>query len=174
MEITDETMNRIRQLAGVNDADADEGTVLAALEEALEEAAPETGSAAALPEGMVAIEADVLESLRAGAIAGTAARTEQLAAARDTAIQNAVRTGRISVARVAAWTTRWDKDPEGAAADLESLEPGLIPVSELGHDDQSADRDLASLVGPLATGSSSQALAEFANGFGLTEEDLRV
>lgn len=115
-------------------SDADEATVLAALNQALEERAepdptPDPAPAAAVPEGHVVVSQLVLDELRENAAAGREARAQQLREARDEAIDAAVNDGRISRARVDAWRTSWDRDPDGTKADLDSLQP-RFPVAQ--------------------------------------------
>lgn len=120
------------------DADADDETMLAAIDEALaERATPEAPApqqqqaAAQLPDGVVAIDAATLADLQAAARRGDEARAEQERADRVTAVENAVRTGRITPAQKASWLDRVEKDPSEKAV-LESLAP-VYPVAELGH-----------------------------------------
>ncbi|QOC55867.1 capsid maturation protease [Gordonia phage DirtyBoi] len=120
------------------DADADDETMLAAIDEALaERAAPEAPApeaqpaAAKLPDGVVAIDAATLADLQAAARRGDEARAEQERAERVSAVENAVRTGRITPAQKASWLDRVEKDPSEKAV-LESLAP-VYPVAELGH-----------------------------------------
>lgn len=168
VSFTDEQMTTMRTQLGLPD-DADEATILAGLGEALTERADPPPATANVPAGMSLIETDVLDGLRNGATAGLAARDQQLTEARDRTIADAVRTGRISPARVEHWQDSWAADPDGTATTLAALEPGLVPVSELGHDDQTVDRELA-----LATGGTTPgALSELAGGFGLDEEAYR-
>ncbi|AON97298.1 head maturation protease [Gordonia phage Hedwig] len=121
------------------DADADDETMLAAIDEALAEratpAAPapeqQEQAAAKLPDGVVAIDAATLAELQASARRGDEARAEQERADRVSAVENAVRTGRITPAQKASWLDRVEKDPSEKAV-LESLAP-VYPVAELGH-----------------------------------------
>jgi len=108
-------------------ADADEDAILAALDARLT-APPPTPAPAALPEGVVTIDAAALDELRAGARQGAEARAQQLRTERDTTIDAAMRAGKFPPARKANWETAWDADPEGTKAYLASLAPGLIPV----------------------------------------------
>ncbi|AZV00733.1 capsid maturation protease [Gordonia phage Kiko] len=120
-------------------ADADDETVLKALDEALTEraeptdgqpAAPEQ-AAAKLPDGVVAIDATLLANLQESARRGDEARAEQERADRVSAVDRAVATGRIAPAQKAAWLDRIEKDPAEKAI-LDSLTP-VHPVAELGH-----------------------------------------
>jgi ATP-dependent protease ClpP protease subunit len=125
----------VRTRLGVTE-DADEATILAALDEALAENAdpePETNSAPEVPEGMTLIETEVLDGLRDGARQGIEARQQQLTEERDRAIEAAISSGRTTPARREHWQAAWDADPEGARAQLEALAPGLVPVTEVGE-----------------------------------------
>ncbi|WPH57882.1 capsid maturation protease [Gordonia phage RayTheFireFly] len=121
------------------DADADDETMLAAVDEALAErataAAPapeqQEQAAAKLPDGVVAIDAATLAELQASARRGDEARAEQERADRVSAVNNAVSTGRITPAQKANWLDRIEKDPSEKEV-LESLAP-VYPVAELGH-----------------------------------------
>jgi ATP-dependent protease ClpP protease subunit len=79
--------------------------------------------------GKVAVSQTLLDELKANAAAGAAARTKQLEDERDEAVEAAVKAGKISRDRAPAWTTAWDKDPEGTKADLDSLE-ARFPVAK--------------------------------------------
>lgn len=120
-------------------ADADDETILSALDEALAERATDNaaGESAnsggqALPDGVVAIDAATLSELQAQARRGEEARVEQERAARVAAVDNAVRTGRIAPAQRETWLNRLQADPTEAQV-LDSLAP-VYPVGrELGH-----------------------------------------
>lgn len=126
-------LDDVRQRLGVA-ADADEATVLAAMDEALDER-NEEAPAAALPPGVVTVEAATLAELRAAAQRGDEARTRQEAEDREALVSAAVNDGRISPARRTAWLAQLAADP-GAAETLASLEKGLVPVgAPIGYDD---------------------------------------
>jgi ATP-dependent protease ClpP protease subunit len=72
----------LRQRLGIAE-NADEGTILAALDEALAERATDEPPKAALPEGAVAIDAGILAELRTDAAAGREAREQQQAERRE-------------------------------------------------------------------------------------------
>lgn len=131
--ITDEQSTSLAQRLGVPE-DADGDTILAALDEALQERAEESGSGQGNTEGVVALDQDTYEQLRADASAGREARQEQQAQRRQGLVNAAVRDGRIAPARAKHWLKSLEADPEGAEASLAGLEKGLIPVDEIGHD----------------------------------------
>jgi len=132
--LSDAQITHLRNSLGLAE-DADEATIVAAFDEALSERAE---SAPSVPDGMQLIETTVLDELRSGAQQGIEARNQQLAEARDAAIESAIADGRTTPARREHWATAWDADPEGARAQLEALAPGLVPVEERGHDQSTA------------------------------------
>lgn len=113
--------------------DADEATILAALDEALTEAAEPAPSTP--PAGVVQVDAEVFASLQAGAAAGREALAEQRSATRNTLVQAAVADGRIAPSRAPAWLARLEAD-QGEADTLAALTPGLVPVAEIGRSDE--------------------------------------
>ena len=119
------------------DADADDETILSALDEALaerasEEPAPAPAPAAQLPEGVVAIDAATLAELQASARRGEEARTRQEATERASAVENAVRTGRIAPAQRETWLNRLETDPAEVNV-LNTLAPVYPVGKEIGH-----------------------------------------
>ena len=158
------TLNEaLRQRLGVAE-NADEGTILAALDEALaEQAEPATPpAAAALPEGTVAIERTQLDALHAS-VAGLTAEAEQRRTERRTGlVAAAVADGRIAPARRDHWAAALTADPEGAEA---SLAPGLVPVAEVGHDTGIAEDQMTTF--------AEEELDELAASIGLSKGALR-
>ena len=119
------------------DADADDETILSALDEALaerasEEPAPAPAPAAQLPEGVVAIDAATLAELQASARRGEEARTRQEVTERASAVENAVRAGRISPAQRETWLNRLETDPAEVNV-LNTLAPVYPVGKEIGH-----------------------------------------
>lgn len=135
---SDEQMKNMRAKLGLSE-DADEATIAAALDEALEERAdaPPTSNTASVPEGMQLVETAVLEGMRSDAAAGRSARDELDNQARDREINAAISSGKTTPARRAHWEAAWKADPEGAKAQLAALAPGLVPVEEAGHAEDS-------------------------------------
>ena len=128
----------LRERLGVTDADASDETLLAALDEALDEQADtttETAAAAALPEGTVAIDATVLAELQSNARLGAEARAEQQRERRDGIVAAALREGRITAQSRDDWRARLDKDEKGYAEVLASLPKNTVNVEEVGHSD---------------------------------------
>lgn len=131
---SDEQLTTLRQRLGV-ETDADETTILAALDEALTERAdpPAAPAPPTLPEGTVAIDAGQLEQLQVAAAAGVEARNEQLATNRRQLVDAAIAEGRIAPARREHWLTQLEADP-GSETVLASLAKGLVPLAAAGHD----------------------------------------
>lgn len=165
---TDEQITAMRNRLGIAE-DADEATILAALDEALDQRADPTPQAttpqaAAVPDGMTLVETTVLDELRSGAQQGVEARQRQLAEDRDRAIEAAIRSGRTTPARREHWQSAWNADPDGTRQILASLAPGLVPVTELGHGDTAENTAEA----------SDTALEGFATGLRIDKEALRA
>jgi ATP-dependent protease ClpP protease subunit len=162
---SDEQLTTMRQKLGVAE-NADEATILAALDEALAEGAEEPAAAKTteIPEGMALVDSEVLAELRNGAEAGRTARQELDNQAREGAITAALRAGKITAARKDHWTTAWDADPEGTKSLLDKLEPGLVPVDEIGTADAND---------PESTSLDDAALEAYASQLGLSKEALR-
>ena len=130
-DIMSDIMTGLRDRLGVTNAEADEATILAALDEALAERAEPTN--ASLPEGVVAIESETLASLRADAAAGREARDQQTDERRARLVEAAIEDGRISAKRRDHWVAQLAADEEGAAEVLASLEPNTIPLEPKGY-----------------------------------------
>lgn len=135
---SDDSIAALRQKLGLAD-NADESTILAAVDEALEERAEPQNRAPQLPEGVVTIDAAQLDELRASAEAGRQARAQQEQESRERLVQNAISEGKIAPARREAWLNRLKADPAEAET-LNSLESGLIPVKEIGNGQADADQ----------------------------------
>lgn len=128
----------LRQRLGLA-KDADEATVLAKVDELLDQATAPTPPAVPappvaplVPEGSVIVSNDVLDELRIAASAGQEARSIQLREERDRTISAAVREGHIAPARREFWTAKWDADPEGVKAKVDELTKSgpIFPVGE--------------------------------------------
>lgn len=171
--MSDTITQGLRERLGVKDADLDEAGLLAALDQALTEHADpppapatvtqEAVAAAIAASGKQLISTDVLDELRLAASAGAEARAHQLRTERDDTISAAIRAGKVAPARREHWATKWDKDPEGARTDLDSIEPGLLPVAASGrggNDDDVADaafNDAEAVAMAAMTGTSKEA-----------------
>ncbi len=166
--MSDTIIKGLRERLGVKpDVELDEAGLLAALDESLAEKAdppaaepaaeptPEAIAAAAAKAGKVLVSQDVLDELKISAAAGAEARAVQLREERDSTILAAIRAGKIAPARKDHWTTKWDADPEGAKADLDSIEAGLLPVAASGY---GGDADASD---PAITEAEAEQLAGF-------------
>lgn len=124
----------MRQKLGIAE-DADDATVLAALDEALEERADETAATATattsiVPEGHVVIPAAKLADLEAGAAQARATATALHEKERK-AFLDSVATKFLPTSR-AGWEAEYDRDESGVRAHFAAA-PVLIPTSEAGH-----------------------------------------
>ncbi len=130
-----------KRLGGSNLADdADEATLLAALDEALAERAepPTAPTTAPVPvpapaTGTVLVDATQLQQLRVDAAAGAQARATQLVEQRTGLVDAAIGDGRVPPARRDAWIAQLSADP-GAETVLASLAPIAVPLAAKGLD----------------------------------------
>lgn len=141
---SDEQLTTMRQQLGLADA-ADE-TAIAEAVAARAAQGSETGAEpppAALPEGVVTIDASQLEQLQVAARRGEEARTRQEREDREALVAAAIADGRIAPARREAWLQTLERDP-GSAETLASMAPGLIPVGPpAGHSAEASTSDPA-------------------------------
>lgn len=168
MQLSDAAVNTLKAKLGVTAEDADEATIMAALDEVLEEQTEPTPQGTPQtftpPPGTVLVDASVWETTQAGAQAGLAAREEQLTEKRDRTIQAAIKAGKIPAGRREHFEALWAVDAAGAEQTLATLEPGLIPVTEMGHDTPT---------GSQADDLDDPALAAVGGIFGLTAEEMK-
>lgn len=94
---------------------------------------PPTTPTAALPEGIVAIDATVLAELQRNARQGADARVEQDRQRRDGIVATALQDGRITAASRDNFRALLDSDEAGTTATLASLAKNTVPVEEIGH-----------------------------------------
>ncbi|NKZ71844.1 hypothetical protein GTA09_20250 [Rhodococcus hoagii] len=128
----------LRERLGVN-ADADEATVLAAIDEALAEQA-ETGAAGASNTAdTVTVDRAQWETTVAEARSGQQARVQQLRDADEALVDAAIRDGKFGPARREHWLTALAADRDGATQAINSLAKGLVPLEEIGHGQNSAE-----------------------------------
>jgi hypothetical protein len=92
-----------------------------------------------LPAGIVAMDAAEYERLTQRIEAGEKARGRQLEGDRERALDQAVRAGKFSVARVDHWRRLWNADPEGTAQVIAGLQRGLVPTSDIGAPGEDMD-----------------------------------
>ena len=147
-------MNELRQRLGVADADADEGTILAALDEVLSEQAqePAEGStedespdedladedeapsnAVEPDEETVVLDKEVYADLLARAEKGDEFDEKTTREAAEEFVQNAIDAGKLSAASKDRWVTRVLGDPEDAKARINQMASGRVPREELGR-----------------------------------------
>lgn len=119
---------------GTTDADATVETAPAATAEVTSRAPAAPITTAALPDGIVAVDANVLAQLQRDSRLGAEARAEQDRQRRDGIIASAVATGRISPTSRDHFRSMLDENEAATAAALESLQPNTaLPVEEIGH-----------------------------------------
>jgi hypothetical protein len=102
----------------------------------------------ALPDGVVLIETDELDRLRAAARAGVQAQRDAGLTRFRGVLAAAVQAGKTTPAKRAHWETAWRADPEGTEEVLAALAPGsAVPVGPLrgtvGGDDEGVSADEA-------------------------------
>jgi ATP-dependent protease ClpP protease subunit len=118
--------------------DADEATILAALDEALDERAEPQSTAGGVPEGHVVVPQARLADLVAGAAAGTEAlqKLQALTTARHNEEREAfldANKAKYAKSNRGAWAKEYDRDPEGTRKHFAEA-PDLIPANEFGHE----------------------------------------
>lgn len=127
---SDEQIQTLRNKLGTAE-DADEATILAALDEVLEEQTAEPTPQAAVPEGHVVIPAAKLADLE-GAAALATATAKTLHENERKSFLDSVKGKYLPTSRE-GWEAEYDRDPEGVKAHFKDA-PVLIPTSEIGHD----------------------------------------
>jgi hypothetical protein len=88
----------------------------------------------ALPEGTVLIEQSVLDDLREGVAASRELIVDRDNQVRAAVLDAAIKAGKIPPARRGHYETMFKADPEGTQTLLASLESGLVPIKERGHE----------------------------------------
>lgn len=88
---------------------------------------------AAIPEGMVLVDAAMLAEMRTGLVAATGLAERQARADRDAILDGAIRAGKFPLGRRPHYEALLSADPEGGKTLIGSLESGLIPVAETGE-----------------------------------------
>ena len=152
---TAEQMTNLRRKLGVAE-DADEATILAALDESLAEraepVAPTNTAEPATPVAPASTPAPAAPGtmvIDASAWQAQQDRIERLVAAdnrrrrdeRDTVIATAVKDGKFPKARSEHWERLWDADPDGTREVINGLAKGVVPMNELGHAGDDSDFD---------------------------------
>lgn len=113
--------------------DVTEPVILAALDEALAEVP--VAEEPALPEGVIPVEAEVLDQLKADAEAGREALEAHKVAERSAIVEAAIKEGKVAPARRDHWLAALEADKDGTVEVLASLAPGLIPSAPVGVTD---------------------------------------
>lgn len=150
VDFTAEQLTALRaKLGKAEDEEITPDEIMAALT-----AEPEPGApvAAKMPDGVVAIDADVWEATQRRIRQGEMARERQLVADRDKEITAAIRAGKFSLARKEHWERLWASDPEGTRVVLAGLTPGAVPVQDIGlpggPEDELLDQEYRSIFPP--------------------------
>lgn len=143
---------------GVSEADVSDETLLAALDETLDEQADITPAApaAAAIEGTVTVEAGAFAELQRQAGLGATAHATQQTERREGIVQNAINEGRIAPASREQFLALLDKDEAGTVAVLATFPKGTIPVSELGHSESEAVTDNQRLAAKAGWGTTQK------------------
>lgn len=82
--------------------------------------------------GAVTMDADEVKRLKAQAAAGEEARKQQIHEERERILDDAVKAGKFQPSRKDHWRKVFAADPQGTKETINTLEPGLVPVEELG------------------------------------------
>ncbi|MDE9364578.1 ATP-dependent Clp protease proteolytic subunit [Luteipulveratus sp. YIM 133132] len=158
---TDAQFTALQQKLGVTDADADGDTILAALDEVLEERADGAAATTTASADEVRLDRPTFEALQAKAEAGARAEQRQISDARDKVVQDAIASGRITAARREHFRNLMDMDPDGTTERLNALEPGVaVNLSERGHSaapdtGDAVDRELDGIVNSIVGGAAA-------------------
>lgn len=169
MSLSDAAVNTLKAKLGVTAEDADEATIMAALDEVLGEQAEPTPTAQTptasvkVPDGFKLVEADAFDQMKTDASLGRKAFEAQATSHRDAVIAKAVADGKFAPARVEAFQKLWAVDAEGTEETIKALAAGVVPVAEIGHD-QTPDGDEPSV--------SAEGAGEFLGLVGLTSEEI--
>lgn len=83
--------------------------------------------------GLITIDPAQLEQYQQGMVRAAALAKRLEAQERDTAIATAVKAGKFPPARKEHYERLWDADSEGTRNLIESLAPGLVPVTAMGY-----------------------------------------
>jgi hypothetical protein len=88
----------------------------------------------AIPEGMALIDQSILDDLRQGVAASRELVVERDNQLRASVLDGAIKAGKIPPARRDHYEALFKADPEGTKTLLASLESGLVPIKERGHE----------------------------------------
>ena len=97
-------------------------------------------ASAKLPDGVVAIDKGRLATLEANSARFAEHLENERKAGIESRLSSAISEGRITPANKETWRKSFERDPESAAALLDSMAPNsAVPVQELGHSIEAAD-----------------------------------
>lgn len=135
----------LRQRLGLAENQVDDDTILAALDEALNERAsdetPPTAAAelsadalaaAAANHGLAVVDQDTFTEVRRQAAEGAALAKQMADQNRERTVDAAISTGRIAASSREVWLNKLEADPSEADV-LNGFPAGTIPVGEIGH-----------------------------------------
>lgn len=136
---SDEQLTTMRQKLGIAE-DADEATILAALDEALDEQTESAATATTpkVPDGHVVVPQAQISDLQTQVATLTqqaqagAGAAEQLRLQAREAFLDENKT-KFAPANREAWAKEFDRDPEGTRKHFESA-PEIVPIAEIGHE----------------------------------------
>lgn len=125
----------------VADADADDTAEAVADDADATEAVADddTASEVTVPDGMVLVDAASWDEMRAGVAAAQGLVERQAQADRDAILDDAIRAGKFPLGRRDHYAAMLSADPLGAKALLATMEPGLVPTTEIGGDTQATE-----------------------------------
>lgn len=158
MQFSDEQLATLRNKLGLaDDATLEPSQVLAAIADVTPQepknVVPEIPAEKPVKQvaGTMVIDASAWEATQEQIRALAAKQAKHDREERDTVIALAVRDGKFTPARTAAWVKLWDADPEGTRQVIDGLTKNVIPVEPLGtglEDDESFDADYQAVFGP--------------------------
>jgi hypothetical protein len=96
-----------------------------------------------IPEGMALIDQAVLEELRVGVAASRELIEDRDNQVRAGVLDAAIKAGKIPPARRDHYEVMFKADPEGTKTLIDSLESGLVPIKERGHEGSAESIDAA-------------------------------
>lgn len=99
-------------------------------------------AANAVKAGLITIDPAQLEQYQHGMVRAAALAKRLEVQERDTVIATAVKAGKFPPARREHYERLWDADPDGTRGLVESLAPGLVPVTAMGYSGDDGDTDL--------------------------------
>lgn len=109
---------------------------------AAEQAKTEAIAASAGDGEIVKLDKETFAALKASADLGVKAHTKLAERDRDEFIAAAAGKGKFPASRVEHYTKRYTSDPEGTRAEIDALEDGIVPVTEIGASGSSDTPDL--------------------------------